>query len=68
MQKRKREAAGSAAKLIQAAGLGLEGPVTWGGPVPSAVPGIYVIETPALLEEAPLDDEAIARWIRCANG
>lgn len=54
----------SAASLIRAAGLRLEGPVTWGGPVPSAVPGVYVIETPAPLEGAPLDDEAIARWIR----
>lgn len=54
----------SAAKLIEAVGLRPQGPVTWGAPVRSAVPGVYVIETPAPLEAAPLDDGEITRWIR----
>ena len=54
--------ASSAVELLREARLGPAGPVTWWTRVPCRVPGVYVIETPDPLEEAPLDVSAIAAW------
>jgi hypothetical protein len=53
----------TAVALIEGIGLRSEGPMTWGRAVPCPVPGVYVIETQAFVQDAPLDLEAIAVWI-----
>lgn len=49
--------------LLASVDLTPDGTVTWGERIPSILPGVYVIETPAPLPEAPLDSRAIAAWI-----
>jgi hypothetical protein len=40
-----------------------DGPVTWGRPVPSAGPGVYVVEWPEPLEAAPVELTLVGKWL-----
>jgi transcription elongation factor GreA len=51
------------AALIRAAGLDADGPVLWGAPVSSRVPGVLVVELPQPSPSAPIDTVALRRWI-----
>jgi hypothetical protein len=57
-----------APRLLRSVGLDPQGPVTWGTPVPESGPGVYVIETPTALDDAPLDETVIAGWLRRVPG
>ena len=52
-----------AAELLRSVGLMADGPVTWGRPVPSAGPGVYVIEWPDALQDAPVELTLVGKWI-----
>lgn len=52
-----------AAELLRSVGLMADGPVTWGRPVPSASPGVYVIEWPDALESAPVELTLVGKWL-----
>lgn len=43
-----------------------DGPVTWGQPVRSRKPGIFVVEQTAATEAAPIDSRAILAWLQRA--
>jgi transcription elongation factor GreA len=51
------------ASLLRATGLTVDGPLRWGSPVPSRRPGVFVVELPALTDEAPIDHNAVRAWI-----
>ncbi|MBA2254716.1 MAG: hypothetical protein H0W07_06355, partial [Chloroflexi bacterium] len=53
----------SGGALLRSVGLEPDGPVLWGTPVASRVPGVLVVEYPQPLETAPLDTVALRRWI-----
>jgi hypothetical protein len=40
-----------------------DGPVTWGRPVPSSGPGVYIIEWPEPLEAAPVELTLVGKWL-----
>jgi transcription elongation factor GreA len=52
-----------AADLIRSVGLSVDGPASWGQPVRSNKPGVYVIELPAPLASAPIDHNLLRAWI-----
>jgi hypothetical protein len=52
-----------AAELIRSVGLRADGPVTWGRPVPSAGPGVYLVEWPEPLEAAPVELTLVGKWL-----
>lgn len=52
-----------AAELLRSVGLMADGPVTWGRPVPSAKPGVYIVEWPVALDEAPVDLSLVGKWL-----
>lgn len=52
-----------AAELMRSVGLVVDGPVTWGQPVRSAAPGVYVVELAAPLAAAPVDHTVLRTWI-----
>ena len=52
-----------AAELLRSVGLMADGPVTWGRPVPSAGPGIYIVEWPEPLESAPVELTLVGKWL-----
>jgi transcription elongation factor GreA len=52
-----------AAELLRSLGLSVDGPARWGAPVASRAPGIIVVELPAAADSAPLDLQALRRWI-----
>ncbi len=49
--------------LLRSVGLVVDGPAAWGTRVRSSRPGVYVIELPAAPESAPVDFDAIGRWL-----
>lgn len=53
----------NAEDLLRDVGLAMGGTVQWGNPVPSPVPGIYIISTPAPMAEAPIEIAALRAWI-----
>ena len=53
---------------MRAAGLMPDGPVTWGQPVRSRAPGIFVVELTAGTESAPIDSRAVLAWLQRAPG
>jgi hypothetical protein len=57
-----------AAELLRAVGLMADGPVTWGRPVPSSRPGVYVVEWPEPLADAPVELTLVGRWIERLPG
>ena len=52
-----------AADLLRAVGLLVDGPAAWGAPVRSNRGGVYIVELPAAAPVAPIDFEAIGRWL-----
>ncbi|MFI5225974.1 MAG: hypothetical protein ACHQ3P_04805, partial [Candidatus Limnocylindrales bacterium] len=52
-----------AAELLRAVGLMADGPVTWGRPVQSSRPGVYVVEWSESLADAPVELTAVGSWI-----
>ncbi len=52
-----------APELLRSVGLLADGPATWSTPVRSHGPGVYVVELPAPLAAAPVDINAVGRWI-----
>lgn len=57
-----------AAELLRSVGLMADGPVTWGRPIPSAQPGIYVIEWPESRPDAPVDLSLVGKWLERLDG
>ena len=55
---------GGAAAMLRRAGLQPEGPVPWGTPALTRVPGVYIVELPAPLGAAPIATGAVRAWIR----
>jgi hypothetical protein len=45
-----------------------DGPVTWGRPVPSAGPGVYIVEWPEALEAAPVELTLVGKWLERLPG
>ncbi len=52
-----------ASELLKSLGLLVDGPALWGRPVPSRSPGIFVVELPAGLADAPVDIVAVRHWL-----
>ncbi len=57
-----------AAELLRSVGLLADGPATWGTPVRSNSPGVYLIELPSPPQAAPVDFEAVGRWLERVPG
>lgn len=57
-----------AAELIRSVGLRADGPVTWGRPVPSASPGVYLVEWPEPLQDAPVELTLVGKWLERLPG
>jgi len=53
----------AAPDLLRSVGLDVDGPAAWGTRVRSSRSGVYVIELPAAPDSAPVDFEAIGRWL-----
>jgi transcription elongation factor GreA len=49
--------------LLRATNLQVEGPVLWGHPVGSSVPGVFVVELPAPLNTVSIDPTAVREWL-----
>lgn len=52
-----------ASDLLRSLGLMVDGPARWGAPVASRAPGIFIVELPGGATAAPLDLQALRRWI-----
>jgi len=52
-----------AAELLRSVGRMPDGPVTSGRPVPSAGPGVYIVEWPEPLEAAPVELTLVGKWL-----
>ncbi len=52
-----------AASLLRSVGLMADGPTVWGRPIPAQGPGVFVIELPAPLANAPLELTRVGKWI-----
>ena len=52
-----------APELLRSVGLLADGPATWGTPVRSNRPGVFLVELPAPLASAPIDMNVVGRWI-----
>ena len=52
-----------AADLLRSVGLMADGPVTWGRPIPSARPGVYVVEWPESRPAAPIELTTVGKWM-----
>src|SRR5438128_197944 len=52
-----------AAELMRSLGLSVDGPARWGAPVGSRKPGLIVVELPGGADSAPLDLQALRRWL-----
>src|SRR3954464_1305975 len=51
-----------ASDLLKDLGLMVDGPQLWARPVPSRRPGVFVVELPRELHDAPVDIVALRRW------
>lgn len=49
--------------LLRSLGLSVDGPARWGAPVASRAPGIFVVELPGGADSAPIDLQALRRWL-----
>jgi transcription elongation factor GreA len=52
-----------APELLRSLGLSVDGPARWGAPVASRAPGIIVVELPGGADVAPIDLQALRRWL-----
>ena len=50
-------------ELMRSLGLEVDGPAVWGSPAPGRGPGLFIVELAAPLDEAPIDTEAVRRWL-----
>lgn len=55
--------ASSAVELLRSIGLEIDGPMRWGSKPASRSAGIFVVETPAASDSAPVDVEQVRRWL-----
>jgi len=53
----------TAADLLRGLDLMLDGPAVWGAPVRSSRPGVFVVELPDPIAEAPIDHNLLRRWM-----
>ena len=58
----------AAPDLLRSVGLVVDGPAAWGTRVRSSRPGVYVIELPSAPDSAPVDFDAIGRWLERVPG
>ncbi|MDP9482704.1 MAG: hypothetical protein M3P84_05715, partial [Chloroflexota bacterium] len=58
-----RPIASGAAELLRSVGLMADGPTTWTIPVRSNRPGVYLVELPGAGATAPIDFNAVGRWL-----
>ena len=52
-----------ASDLLRGLGLLVDGPVGWERPVPGRGPGVFIVELPGGLADAPVDIVAVRRWL-----
>lgn len=52
----------NAAELLRTVGLLADGPVRWGAPVRSSKAGVFVVELPAPVAQAPVDVAVCGKW------
>jgi transcription elongation factor GreA len=52
-----------ASDVMRSLGLLVDGPARWGAPVPSRAPGVFVVELPGGAAAAPIDNNALRRWL-----
>jgi len=50
-------------ELMRSMGLDVDGPALWGSPAPGRGPGVFIVELSAPVDEAPIDTEAVRRWL-----
>ena len=53
----------SAPGLLRAVGLLPDGPVPWGRRIPTAGPGVFLVELPAPIPAAPIELTRVGKWI-----
>jgi transcription elongation factor GreA len=53
----------STSDLMRSLGLSVDGPARWGYPIASRAPGVFVLELPNGVEQAPIDPVAVRRWL-----
>lgn len=53
----------AAAELMRSLGLDVDGPAVWGAPASGRGPGVFIVELAAPTDEAPIDTEALRRWL-----
>ena len=57
-----------ASDLLRSMGLLVDGPARWGSPINSRRPGVFVIELAQPLAAAPIDSDALRRWLERVPG
>ena len=50
-------------ELMRSLGLDVDGPAVWGSPANGRAPGLFIVEMAAPVDEAPIDTEAVRRWL-----
>jgi len=50
-------------ELMRSLGLEVDGPAMWGSAAPGRGPGVFIVELAAPVDEAPIDTEAVRRWL-----
>ncbi len=58
----------SAPRLLREVGLLPDGPLPWGRPVPGRSPGVFLVELPAPLPNAPIELTRIGKWLEHVPG
>ncbi|HEX7950014.1 MAG TPA: transcription elongation factor GreA [Candidatus Limnocylindrales bacterium] len=53
----------TAPALLRSVGLMADGPGQWGRPVPAPGPGVFIVELPAPLPNAPIELTRVGKWI-----
>jgi transcription elongation factor GreA len=50
-------------ELMRSLGLEVDGPAAWKAAAPGRGPGVFIVELSAPVDEAPVDTEALRRWL-----
>jgi transcription elongation factor GreA len=58
----------SAPGLLREVGLLPDGPLPWGRPVPGRSPGVFLVELPAPLPNAPIELTRVGKWLEHVPG
>jgi transcription elongation factor GreA len=53
----------TAPALLRSVGLMADGPAQWGRPVPAPGPGVFVVELPAPVPNAPIELTRVGKWL-----